>query len=131
MSETEKLRSMLDARGIAWKHTNREKDLYTRWRSPLGHVSFHEDLRDTVIDGHQIAPSTYTDLYGVNLTARQIVEATFGREKCEMTVVEDKDRILYGWLECSECGPVYPPAATAIQGAVRYCPFCGRSVTRS
>ena len=45
-----------------------------------------------------------------------------------MTRVEDEERILYGWMECSECGPVYPPAAERIQDAVKFCPFCGRKV---
>lgn len=48
------------------------------------------------------------------------------RGKCRMTRIEDEKRILYGWMECSECGPVYPPAAERIQDAVKFCPFCGR-----
>lgn len=47
---------------------------------------------------------------------------------CRMTRVTDEKRILFGWIECSECGPVYPPAADAIQDAIRFCPYCGRKV---
>lgn len=56
-------------------------------------------------------------------TRRYVPEMT-----CRMERVEDEERILHGWLECSECGPVYPPAADAIQDAVKWCPFCGRKV---
>ena len=47
---------------------------------------------------------------------------------CRMSRVTDENRILFGWIECSECGPVYPPAAEAIQDAIRFCPYCGRKV---
>lgn len=57
--------------------------------------------------------------------------SAFVRERtCRMVRVEKEERILYGWLECSNCGPVYPPAAIEIQDAVRHCPFCGAKVTK-
>ena len=56
--------------------------------------------------------------------------SAFVRERtCRMVRVEKEERILYGWLECSNCGPVYPPAAIETQDAVRHCPFCGAKVT--
>lgn len=53
-----------------------------------------------------------------------------GLGTCRMERIEDEKRILHGWMECSECGPVYPPAAEGIQDAVKFCPFCGRKVVK-
>lgn len=55
---------------------------------------------------------------------------TRAERTCRMERVEKEERILHGWLECSNCGPVYPPAANVIQEAVRYCPYCGARVER-
>lgn len=39
------------------------------------------------------------------------------------------DRVLAGWWECSECGPVYPPCKDEIaKWALRKCPHCGAKV---
>lgn len=39
------------------------------------------------------------------------------------------DRVLAGWWECSECGPVYPPCNDKIaKWALQRCPRCGAKV---
>lgn len=68
----------------------------------------------------------YVGLTDEGVRKRDEREATLGRGTCRMPRVEDEERILHGWMECSECGPVYPPAAERIQDAVKFCPFCGR-----
>lgn len=47
---------------------------------------------------------------------------------CRITKIGG-DRILAGWWECSECGPVYPPCRDEIaKWALRKCPHCGAKV---
>lgn len=47
---------------------------------------------------------------------------------CRMTKIGG-DRVLAGWWECSECGPVYPPCKDEIaKWALRKCPHCGAKV---
>lgn len=47
---------------------------------------------------------------------------------CHMTKIGG-DRILAGWWECSECGPVYPPCKDEIaKWALQRCPRCGARV---
>lgn len=47
---------------------------------------------------------------------------------CRMTKIGG-DRILAGWWECSECGPVYPPCKDEIaKWALQRCPRCGAKV---
>lgn len=47
---------------------------------------------------------------------------------CHMTKIGG-DRILAGWCECSECGPVYPPCKDEIaKWALQKCPRCGAKV---
>lgn len=114
MTATDELRELLDERGV--EHEDNED--VTRFFGPDGfEVVMQEDI-DGKLD-------CLTPIY---LTPEQAVEATLGRGTCRMTRVEDEERILHGWMECSECGPVYPPAAERIQDAVKFCPFCGRRV---
>lgn len=47
---------------------------------------------------------------------------------CRMTQIGG-DRVLAGWWECSECGPVYPPCKDEIaRWALQRCPRCGARV---
>lgn len=56
-------------------------------------------------------------------TVRYVPERT-----CHMTKIGG-DRILAGWWECSECGPVYPPCRDEIaKWALQRCPRCGAKV---
>lgn len=49
---------------------------------------------------------------------------------CKMTKI-DGDKILAGWWECSECGPVYPPCNDEIAiWALKKCPHCGAKVVK-
>lgn len=47
---------------------------------------------------------------------------------CSMTK-NGRDKVLAGWWECSECGPVFPPCTDEVaRWALRYCPRCGARV---
>lgn len=124
MTATEELRRMLDERGVEWRRTP--------------HYSSESIDNETVFRGEGIEWIANDHLNGhiglralrYEVTPEQAVEATLRRETCRMTRVENEERILCGWVECSECGPVYPPAAKAIQDAIRFCPYCGRRVVK-
>lgn len=124
MSATDELRRLLDERGIEWKGFEGDQLGFVKAETAWGEVDGLGNYNYWVaeyFDG--------TTLLNIgNPTPEQAVEATLGRGTCRMTRVEDEKRILHGWMECSECGPVYPPAAERIQDAVKFCPFCGRKV---
>jgi len=113
MTATDELRRLLDERGVEWW----EEYGFTYWKNKFGYSC-------NCATGHE------SGMVSVLFDAKpeQAVEATLGRGTCRMTHIEDEERILHGWMECSECGPVYPPAAERIQDAVKFCPFCGRKV---
>lgn len=115
MTATDELRRLLDERGVEWRD---DSSIYGTRRTVW------------TADGVTYVAAEVSGRLKVSgyLTPEQAVEATLGRGTCRMTRVEDEERILYGWMECSECGPVYPPAAERIQDAVKFCPFCGRKV---
>ena len=125
MTATDELRRLLDERGVEWR------------KAP--HYSSESQDNETIFEGNGIEWYTNDHMNGrlglrtlrYEVTPEQAVEATLGRGTCRMTRVEDEERILYGWMECSECGPVYPPAAERIQDAVKFCPFCGRKVVNA
>ena len=122
MTATDELRRLLDERGVEWTAPNScLRDEMTSWAAG----GFYYDAFEVPEpDGTFLLTAAHQD----DLTPEQAVEATLGRGTCRMTRVEDEKRILHGWMECSECGPVYPPAAERIQDAVKFCPFCGRKV---
>ena len=115
MTATDELPRLLDERGVEWRD---DSSIYGTRRTVW------------TADGVTYVAAEVSGRLKVSgyLTPEQAVEATLGRGTCRMTRVEDEERILYGWMECSECGPVYPPAAERIQDAVKFCPFCGRKV---
>ena len=118
-SATERLRALLTERGVEWwQSANTLGCVFTRWYSPLfgDEVCAMENGEEGLV------------LFDHFVTPEQAIAATLGRGTCRMERVDDEQRILHGWLECSECGPVYPPVNDAIAKAVAFCPFCGRKV---
>ena len=119
MTETERLRALLDERGVKWWEGCDERK--TLWESGgLTWEYFNNENGDAWIG--------FLGACEQDVSPDQAVEATLGRGTCKMKRVEDEQRILHGWLECSECGPVYPPVSDRIAQAVAFCPFCGRKV---
>lgn len=106
---------MLDERGVEWRDSSDENVIHTTWSDM--NCWFNE------------FPDGWT-AWGMAKrgTPEQAIAATLGAGTCRMERIEDEKRILHGWMECSECGPAYPPAAEGIQDAVKFCPFCGRKV---
>ena len=107
MTATERLRALLDGRGVEWMPYSAFSTLYTT-----------PDGKPVRADGDFMEGRV--ELYVRNLTPEQAVEATLGSGTCrECAGMEDV-------FECSECGMRYE--GWALKRWARYCPNCGRRV---
>jgi hypothetical protein len=116
MTATERLRQLLDERGVEW------------WED-----AFSSEHR-TVFDGkdgvrycvHQLGSSLFISSV-LSVTPEQAVEATLGRGTCRIPETRiDHGSIEYNgmtaWRRCSACG------AEVLASPPHYCPNCGRRV---
>jgi len=122
VSATEKLRKLLDERGVEWHQDVDQGGYYTEWNSQYGECNALEWYpRLTLVI--------------LNLTPEQAVEATLGRETCRADETATWDCVCDGVghygehltvhvMECSACGHTYEH----VNGSYEYCPRCGRKV---
>ena len=118
MSATERLRKMLDERGVEWMPVawNPKRETFYHAANGVGFCA------DEYTDGVKI----YTD---ATITPEQAVEATLGRGTCRM------EKRHMDW-RCTGCGEIVGTDDTTSElfidgNAVelwRYCPNCGRKV---
>ena len=110
-SATERLRALLDERGVEWRPIawNPKKETFYYTSEGVGFCA------DEYVDGVKI----YTDAI---ITPEQAIEATLGRGTCKLVPTRDKPRSKAPTLTCSECGWW----TDEIGKAWRYCPNCGR-----
>ena len=111
MTETERLRALLDGRGVVWgdRFAGESQSRYTRYEVDSGmSVTAWEDT----LTG-KLSLSVEIDY---RLTPEQAIEATLGRGTCHDVAIEGE------WFECSECGTVKQLIHP------NYCPRCGRRV---
>ena len=115
MTATERLRQLLDERGVEWEGEEANsilhdgKFLYTYWCK--GMHCFTEP-----IGAKEGTLGALTDFSASGFTPEQAVEATLGRGTCHDVAIEGE------WFECSECGTVKQLIHP------NYCPRCGREV---
>ena len=110
MTATERLRAMLDERGVEHVDADDGHTQHTWWS-----------------DGdHEICASNSGERLAVyNLTPEQAIEATLGRGECRNAAPSYLDFL------CSECGFVHYHSDTNDTGdgnEWNYCPNCGRKV---
>lgn len=111
MTATDRLRALLDERGVEWwNETDPHPQNVTVARLDGRVAFFHENANGTV--GYSIHNS-------YDLTPEQAVEATLGRGTCHARNDEDT----CGHDVCSGCGFVWPD-----DYSINYCPNCGRRV---
>lgn len=121
MTVTERLRALLDERGVEWwQSVNMLGCVFTRWYSSL--------FSDEVVamengDGE-------LELFSRIMTPEQAVAATLGPGTCRFEQIPEA---LYDDIECSECGVALWGFQMDIEGEgcptrPRYCPNCGRKV---
>ena len=117
-SATEKLRRLLDERGVEWAEYG---DGYTLLR--------HGGREYTV------QPNICNRLIVTNLTPEQAIAATLGAGTCTADETETWEcvcdqigrygkRVTVHVMECSECGHTYEH----VNGDYEFCPHCGRRV---
>lgn len=120
MSATEKLREMLDERGIEWWYDPNVSPDHTEW------MTDHMAFTSLGSDGDMLAVKTIS-----KMTPEQAIDATMGRETCTLPKTPDPCAIKrygmerYGVAElckCSACG------AKVLAIPAHYCPNCGRKV---
>jgi hypothetical protein len=118
VSATERLRELLDERGVKW------------W--PMHNNGYYRE-RDTefVVNGKKHTAHEWGDGLAVyNLTPEQAIAATLGRGTCQFKTVKrfiDARRDRADMCECDRCG--YRCARGFIQDErFKYCPNCGRKV---
>ena len=104
---TDRLRELLDERGVEWKAHGYENHT---WWSNNENVGWHAENRPSI-------RGLYVKVEAV-LTPKQAIAATMGAGTCKLTPYEDT-----GITVCSECGAVQPDDWT-----VYYCWSCGRKV---
>lgn len=118
MTETERLRAMLDEQGVEWEAcrvpTLRSVLAATFWYDRGGNPCSAVEGADDVPDGKLSVQA--------NLTPEQAIEATLGRGECELT---DNGPWGYPYV-CSACGASFD--ADVNGGGFNYCPSCGRAV---
>ena len=120
MSATERLRQLLDERGVEYKYRDMFGKHVIHWGTPVVNGAMFTD------------GGKWTELVIENTTPEQAVEATLGRGTCkdvaETPKFSDKTR-----FECSACGYEY----SAVGGFgcdygdepdFNFCPNCGRRV---
>lgn len=73
---------------------------------------------------------TWMELFVEDASAVQAVEATLGRETCQMTLRDDiRGHAYQDTYECSECGEqVIQETCMGESEPPKFCPNCGREV---
>ena len=117
MTATERLRQLLDERGVEWSdldtRTGEPSDYVTDWNVPDAGWAVAREIGGYL---------SYTWVMGERPTPEQAVEATLGRGTCHVAYKHPEypcsdDEI------CSECG-----ASFYCYAEVNFCPTCGRRV---
>lgn len=114
MNPTERLRALLDERGVEWKEYGYENHT---WWSGGENVGWHAENRPSV-------RGLYVKIEAV-LTPEQAIAATLGRGECtfKWSLADN------GWADytCSECGFTENTDIHVSLGW-KFCPNCGRTV---
>lgn len=108
MSTTERLRALLDERGVEYRtHGTTDRTWFE-----VGSISWFICERE---NGSLTADAVF-------LTPEQAIAATLGRGECHIT---DNGPWGYPYV-CSACGASFDPDIN--NGEFNYCPSCGRKV---
>ena len=116
MTATERLRELLDERGVEWAEYGYG---YTEFctRTVVDGERYYIDVRH-----YTVQPNVVGSLIVTGLTPEQAIEATLGRGTCHIT---DNGPWGYPYV-CSACGASFDPDVN--NGEFNYCPNCGRKV---
>ena len=125
-SATERLRALLDERGVEWRKTP--------------HYSSESQDNETVFEGNGIEWYANDHMNGrlglralrYEVTPEQAVEATLGRGTCKLDIIAyAKGGVDFAGFRCDGCGFTQAVPSGGLVGVTRnwnYCPNCGRKV---
>ena len=114
---TERLRALLDERGVEWEDMSIRPYACTSWRDPDGEPCTALEGADDIPDGKLSAQAL--------LTPEQAIAATLGSGTCELVNAAEDLGDGTSSCMCFECG------YTALDDwwdEFNYCPNCGRKV---
>lgn len=117
MSATERLRELLDERGV-------EYETYVEQPTGFEHVKWNFNEHGSA-DFNLEFGEPWLTMYGVIAGPEQAIAATLGAGTCRNVHEPPKDTTFWPspHFKCSECG-----ATHVSMGYVFYCPNCGRKV---
>lgn len=125
MTATERLRQLLDERGVEWKAS----------KAPLPVTSWHgaHGFKFTAMNPYGVTDyllvQTNTLDEWPHLTPEQAVEATLGRGTCRMELPDLRGPAYTDVYVCSECGgEVMVGTVMGVSDVPKWCPWCGRKV---
>lgn len=120
MTATERLRQLLDERGVEW---------WTDFAMPTHSTYFEPDGGMTVSvweHGGKLGIEASTDY---RFTPEQAVDATLGRGTCGMELPDLRGPAYTDVYVCSECGgEVMVGTVMGVSDVPKWCPWCGRRV---
>lgn len=136
MNATERLRQLLDERGVEYVLDEEYGKKYppeqsVTWSCDIAGEDMTVTARDYCIGINDDGNSEYClDLeFHEVFTPEQAVEATLGRGTCRMCKRKGYDREHLHHYECSECGEeVLRSSVMGESEPPRFCPECGRRV---
>lgn len=126
--QTERLRALLDERGVEWEDMSIRPYVCTLWRDPDGEPCTALEGADDIPDGKLSAQALLTPEQAIAATLGDS-DATGARQSdagtCHNIHEPPKDTTFWPapHFKCSECG-----ATHVSMGYVYYCPNCGRKV---
>lgn len=114
-SATERLRALLDGRGVEW-------------------VAIGTDTCWTGADGYPMRAwetTNGTHMRVADLTPEQAIEATLGRGTCHAIISDnltESEGMGDAWADCSECGHLLFVLTDPNSEPPNFCPNCGRRI---
>ena len=124
MTATERLRALLDERGVDWWAEDDPEDppyyLVTKWFSNANEQTFEEipAIRSRALRAYCVTPE-------------QAVAATLGPGTCHAVISDnlaESEGTGDAWADCSECGHLLFVLTDPSSQPPNYCPECGRRV---
>ena len=121
MTATERLRQLLDERGVEWMGTIHTKSTHGHPTNTSLDEEYHNAVFIEYVDG--------SVLRLFNLTPEQAIDATLGRGTCRMELPDLRGPAYTDVYVCSECGgEVMVGTVMGVSDVPKWCPWCGRKV---
>lgn len=125
MTATERLRQLLDERGVEWGNIRRDgskSNYLTEWQ-------YDDTSSQAIATEWAVGSSLSIEIHHYDLTPEQAIEATLGRGTCRMELPDLRGPAYTDVYVCSECGgEVMVGTVMGVSDVPKWCPWCGRKV---